>query len=184
MSVLMTMVKGQAYVQLMTPKPDVVQTQNADLAFKFMLSKPLKAGSWLKLSFPAETGMTVSKDIKDCKEQDGQFTVVKCKAHVDDNYLEFTIKEALVLDGATTAGFEIAASKAVNLPTTVARVDPISLSTAATEVRATVFTAKAGTFTKAVLKPVSDIVGSDTTLQVRLTTAHAVPKQGLLQIKV
>ena len=108
---------------------------------------------------------------------------MKCEANLEDNYLEFTLSEALVLDGATTAGFEIAASAAVNLPTTVATVE-ISLSTEATEVRATVFTATAGTFTKAVLKPVSDIVGSDTTLQVRLTTAHAVPKQGLLQIKV
>jgi hypothetical protein len=151
-------------VLLMTPQPDVVQAKDADLVFKFMLSKPLPAGSWLKLSFPAETGMTVSTAIKDCKEQDGQFTVTKCEAHVEDNYLEFIIAEALVLDGATTAGFEIAASTAVNLPTTVARVDPISLSTEATEVRATVFTAKAGTFTKAVLQPVSDVVGSDTTL--------------------
>lgn len=148
----------------MTPVPDVVQARDADIAFKFMLSKALKAGSWLKLSFPAETGMTVSKAVKDCKEQDGQFTVTKCEANIEDNYLQFTIAEALVLDGATTAGFEIAASTAVNLPTTVARVDPISLSTEATEVRATVFTARAGTFTKALLKPVSDTVGSDTTL--------------------
>jgi len=44
----------------MTPVPDVVQTKDADLAFRFMLGKPLKAGSWLRLSFPVETGMTVS----------------------------------------------------------------------------------------------------------------------------
>lgn len=169
----------------MTPVPDVVQAQNADLAFKFMLSKPLKAGSWLKLSFPAGTGMTVSKDVKDCKESDGQFTVTKCEAHVEDNYLQFTIDQALTLtEGATTAGFEIAASTAVNLPTTTARVDPISLSTEAAEVRATVFTATAGTLAKVSLAPVAAAVGRDTTLQVSLTTAHVVPKQGLLQIGV
>ena len=55
----------------MTPDPDLVQTKDADFRFKFALSKPLKAGSWLKLSFPAETGMTVSAAVTGCKEQDG-----------------------------------------------------------------------------------------------------------------
>jgi hypothetical protein len=154
------------------------------LGFQFMLGKPLAAGSWLKLSFPAESGMTVSTAVTGCQEQGGQLTVTKCEANVEDNYIEFTIAEALPLDGATTAAYEIVASTAVNLPPTVASVDPITLSTPTTEVRATVFTARAGLFTKAVLQPVSDVVGSDTTLQVRLTTAHGIPKQGLLQIKV
>lgn len=122
--------------------------------------------------------------------------MTSCKAYVDDGYLEFTIAEALLLDtdptNPSTPIYEIAASTAVNLPATVARVsDPtaaqtIHLSTEAGEVRAAVnyLTPRAGTFTKTELKPVSDIVGSDTTLQVSLTTAHAVPKQGLLQIRV
>ena len=178
-------VNAQAYLRLMSPVPTVVQSKNAQLAFRFMLSKPMDAGSWIRLGFPKESGMVVSKDIKECEEVDSQFEITACTANIDENYLQFTIKTALTLtEGSTTADFEIRASSAIDLPTTVATVDPITLTTQTSEVRATAFKATAGVLKNVALEPAVETVGSDTTLKVSLTTAHRIPKKGLLHIGV
>lgn len=99
----------------------------------------------MHLAFPPE--MTVSTDITNCRELDGQLVILSCTSNVKLNKIEIVLGKrggpntnAIDLDGTTSPVYLLGFEKAVNLPTTIATTSDISLSTQAGEVRSTTFT--------------------------------------------
>lgn len=163
--------------------PNIVQTQDATLTLGFALQRPLTAGNWLRLSFPKED-MKVSAKISNCTEQDNQLRFARCEANLLENYIALTFANDLRLQDTTTQVFTVRIETAVHLPQSIKVVNNIVLSTQNGEYQSTSFKAKQGTLDTVSLKPKSDIVGEDTTLQLSLVTKHSIPKGGHLLIKI
>ena len=84
-SLLIAFANAEAFIQI-DATPSVVQTKDANLKFGFALSKAIKAGLWIRLTFP-KNEMTVSSNLKNCKEQDNQFKIQACTFNTLDNYI-------------------------------------------------------------------------------------------------
>jgi len=78
----------------------------------------------------------------------------------------------------------VRASSAINLPDTIATVDPITLVTSSGEFRTTTFRATQGELSSVKLTPKDLTVGADTTLQLEIVTAHDIPKKGKLNVAI
>lgn len=180
-SKLISFVIGSAYVQV-AATIDEVQEQNAALEIGWALSKGVEAGGYVRITFPE--AMTVSEDVSNCRELDGALSFTSCTADVEKNYIELVLAAAMELAGTTTAPYLVMLDDAANLPATIATADPITLTTSAGEVRTTTFTATAGALTAAALTPAVLTVGSDTTVHLSLTTTHAIPRKGKLNVGV
>ena len=73
--------------------------------------------------------MEVSKQLKNCQEQDGLFTVSTCTVNELENYFQMVLDKDLNLDmGSSTSVFTVSADSAVNLPMTIKVTQPIILS--------------------------------------------------------
>jgi hypothetical protein len=75
-------------------------------------------------------------------------------------------------------------TNAINLPDTIAVVDPVTLTTSSGEAKSTTFTAVNGTLLGAVFTPADQTVGADTTLDVAITLGNKIPRRGLVNIGV
>ena len=76
------------------------------------------------------------------------------------------------------------ATSAINLPDTIATVDPITLVTSSGEFRTTTFRATQGELTSVNLTPKDLTVGADTSLVLDIVTAHDIPKEGKLNVAI
>lgn len=179
---LLTLIQAQAFVQIDTA-PNIVQTRDATLTFGFALQRPLTAGSWLRLGFPKEE-MKVSANLKNCIEQDNQLRFARCEANLLENYITITFASDLQLRDTTTQVFTLRIETAVHLPQSIKVVNNIVLSTQNGEYQSTSFKATQGILETVSLKPKSDIVGEDTSLQLSLVTKHSIPRGGHLLIKI
>lgn len=128
--------------------------------------------------------MTVSASVTNCREIDGLMTFSSCTANTEKNYIEFVPQNAVELEFTTTASYQVRASSAINLPDTIATVDPITLQTSSGEYRTTTFRATQGELTSVVLTPKDMTVGADTTLQLEIVTAHDIPQKGKLNVAI
>ena len=128
--------------------------------------------------------MTVSASVTNCREIDGQMTFSSCTANIEKNYIEFVPAKAVTLLGTTSASYQVRASSAINLPDTIATVDPITLVTSGGESRTTTFRATQGELTSVKLTPKDLTVGADTTLQLEIVTGHDIPKRGKLNVAI
>ena len=142
------------------------------------------AGGYVRIYFPVDY-MAVSSRLSNCRDVDNKLKFT-CKTNLEKNYIEFILSTSIELEegGTTSRITTVLVDNAVNLPMTIAKADGIRLTTSAGEERKTYLQAKAGALKSVELTPADQTVGSDTTLIVSLTTAHAIPKKGKLHIGV
>lgn len=177
---MVSVVQGQAFVQVETI-PNIVQSEDATLTVGFALSKPLVKESWIRIIFPDE--MKVSPSVEKCEETQNFFKITECKANVASNWIEMKLDTDLVPQGTITAVYNVRMLKAVSTTMTIKVSNPIKLETQNNEVQQTVFGATIGTIDKVDLKPVSDVVGDDTSLKVSFTTKHKIPRRGKIVLQ-
>lgn len=120
----------------------------------------------------------------DCKAADGLITFDACTADAANNWIELRPAKPIPLQGSATASFQVTVNDALNLPVTNATVDPVILSTSSNEFVSTSYQPSAGELSVATLTPEVDVVAADTNLNIALTTANLIPRDGKLMLRV
>ena len=94
----------------------------------------------MRLVFPAD-GISVSSNLRNCREQDGLLTFSQCSVNLLENYITMTFDSDLPLQDSATQVFSVSIDAAIDLPTSIKVVENIVLRTQNGEYQTTSFKA-------------------------------------------